>query len=538
MNKVLIIDDDKELCALIKRSVLSEDIEADFCNTGKEGLQKLKEREYQLVILDVMMPGMDGFETLEEIRKESSLPILMFTSKNDSASKVRGLRAGADDYLTKPFDMDELIARIVSLIRRYTRFNQQDGISQQLEFDGLKIDIENRSVTTENGTFELPPKEFDLLLYCAKNQGKILTKQQIYEEVWREEYFYDDSNIMAIISRLRKKLEVNPGSPKYIQTIKGIGYRFNKEVSFSMEAVIFLSIIIALFSILVSCFAIRRVKKQIAEITDALIDVKNGNGNRRILSATNELVAPLAYEINEIVVSYESRLSTVRQTEETNRQLMTSLSHDVRTPLTTLIGYLDAAHKGIVTGKDRDDYIETARRKAHDLKEYIDVLFDWFKLNSNEFAMDINIVEAAELTRNILIDWIPIFEDKQIDYNIDIPEQPFRVKLDTDGYMRILNNLIQNVISHSHADKIEIILSKQEKNMQIRLADNGIGIEKEDLKHIFERLYKCDKGRSEKGSGLGLSIAHQLVEKMNGTITANSTQGTGTEFTLLFPLAN
>ncbi|MEL0865882.1 response regulator transcription factor, partial [Clostridioides difficile] len=119
-------------------------------------------------------------ETLEEIRKESSLPILMFTSKNDSASKVRGLRAGADDYLTKPFDMDELIARIVSLIRRYTRFNQQDGISQQLEFDGLKIDIENRSVTTENGTFELPPKEFDLLLYCAKNQGKILTKQQIY----------------------------------------------------------------------------------------------------------------------------------------------------------------------------------------------------------------------------------------------------------------------------------------------------------------------------------------------------------------------
>ena len=230
MNKVLIIDDDKELCVLIKRSVLSEDIEADFCNTGKEGLQKLKEKEYQLVILDVMMPGMDGFETLEEIRKENSLPILMFTSKNDSASKVRGLRAGADDYLTKPFDMDELIARVISLIRRYTRFNQTDGMTQQLEFDGLKIDIENRSVTTENGTFELPPKEFDLLLYCAKNQGKILTKQQIYEEVWREEYFYDDSNIMAIISRLRKKLEVNPGSPKYIQTIKGIGYRFNKEV--------------------------------------------------------------------------------------------------------------------------------------------------------------------------------------------------------------------------------------------------------------------------------------------------------------------
>ena len=303
-----------------------------------------------------------------------------------------------------------------------------------------------------------------------------------------------------------------------------------------MEIIVFLSIVIAVVAVLTSIVLVRRVKKQIAEMTDALVDVKNGNGNRRILSATNELIAPLAYEINEIVVSYESRLSIVRQAEETNRQLMTSLSHDVRTPLTTLIGYLDAAHKGLVTGKDRDDYIEIARRKAHDLKEYIDVLFDWFKLNSNEFALEIHPIEAAELTRNILIDWIPIFEDKQVDYDIDILEQPVRVRLDTDSYMRIINNLIQNVIAHSHADKIKISLSKQGNNLRLLLADNGVGIEKEDLKHIFERLYKCDKGRSEKGSGLGLSIVHQLVEKMGGNITVESLLGKGTEFMLLFPL--
>ena len=303
-----------------------------------------------------------------------------------------------------------------------------------------------------------------------------------------------------------------------------------------MEIIVFLSIVIAVVAVLTSIVLVRRVKKQIAEMTDVLADVKNGNGNRRILSAANELTAPLAYEINEIVVDYESRLSIVRQTEETNRQLMTSLSHDVRTPLTTLIGYLDAAHKGLATGKDREDYIETARRKAHDLKEYIDVLFDWFKLNSDEFALEIQSVEAAELTRNILIDWIPIFEDKQVDYEIDIPEQPVRVRLDMDSYMRIINNLIQNVIAHSHADKIKIVLSKQGNHMELLLADNGVGIEKEDLKHIFERLYKCDKGRSEKGSGLGLSIVHQLVEKMDGSITVKSVPGKGTEFMLLFPL--
>lgn len=305
-----------------------------------------------------------------------------------------------------------------------------------------------------------------------------------------------------------------------------------------MELVVVVAIGAAAISILYSCLIIRRVKKQISEMTETLTDVKNGNGNRRILFAANELVAPLAYEINDIVMSYENRLSIFRQTEETNRQLMTSLSHDVRTPLTTLIGYLDAAHKGIVSGKDRDDYIEIARRKAHGLKEYIDVLFDWFKLNSNEFAIELQTVETAELTRDILIDWIPIFEDKQIEYSIDIPEQPFRIRLDTDGYMRILNNLIQNVVVHSHAGKIEIALSKRNNLMKIIVADNGIGIEKEDLKHIFERLYKCDRGPSEKGSGLGLSIVHQLVEKMNGTISVKSTQGNGTTFTLLFPLVS
>lgn len=304
------------------------------------------------------------------------------------------------------------------------------------------------------------------------------------------------------------------------------------------EIVTVIALIIAFVSAIWAVFIVQRVKKQILEMSDALGDVKSGNGNRRILSEAHELVAPLAYGINDIILSYENRLSAYHQTEETNKQLMTSLSHDVRTPLTTLIGYLDAAHKGIVDGKERDDYIETARRKAHDLKEYIDVLFDWFKLGSNEFAMDIKDVDLTELTRSILIDWIPIFEDTQIDFTIDIPEQPFRVQIDPDGYMRILNNLIQNVISHSHADKIGIALSGQGRNIKILLSDNGVGIDKEDLKHIFERLYKCDKGRSEKGSGLGLSIVLQLVEKLNGRITADSVPGNGTVFTLLFPLTD
>lgn len=305
-----------------------------------------------------------------------------------------------------------------------------------------------------------------------------------------------------------------------------------------MELVVILSIVMAAVSVAAAFIIIGRVKKQIMKMEEVLRDVKEGNGNRRILAASRELTAPLAYQINEIIVSYEDRIVSLRQEEETNKQLMTSLSHDVRTPLTTLIGYLDAVHRGVVTGKEREEYMETARRKAHDLKAYIDVLFDWFKLNSNEFNLKMNVVEAAELTRNILIDWIPIFEDNQMEYIIDIPQQPFFVKVDVDGYMRVFNNLISNVISHAHADKIEITLAKQDRKVKILVLDNGTGIEKEDLKHIFERLYKCDKSRSEKGSGLGLSIVYQLVKKMNGEVTAESEPGKGTVFILMFPLAD
>lgn len=230
MNRILLVDDDRDLCALLARSVEQEGLAADCCYSGREVPERLAGAAYQLVVLDVMMPGADGFETMAAIRAESSVPILMLTAKNDHLSKVRGLRAGADDYMTKPFDLEELLARIHSLIRRYTRLNPCRAEGALLRYRGLTIDPDTRTITTDRGTFDLPPKEFDLLLCCARHQGKILTKAQIYEAVWGEPYVYDDGNIMAVISRLRKKLEDDPAHPRYLQTVKGLGYRFSKDV--------------------------------------------------------------------------------------------------------------------------------------------------------------------------------------------------------------------------------------------------------------------------------------------------------------------
>lgn len=230
MERILLVDDDRDLSALLARSAAGENLAADCCASGREALARLEQGDYQLVVLDVMMPGMDGFETMARIRAQSGVPILMLTARGDAESKVRGLRAGADDYLTKPFAMEELLARMQSLIRRYTRLNRQGEGASRLEYQGLTVDLDARTLTTEQGTFAPPPKEFDLLLYCARHQGKILTKAQIYEAVWGEPYVYDDGNIMAVISRLRKKLEKDPAHPRYLQTVKGVGYRFNKDV--------------------------------------------------------------------------------------------------------------------------------------------------------------------------------------------------------------------------------------------------------------------------------------------------------------------
>lgn len=234
MNRILIIDDDKELCALMKKCIEQENMSAMIAHDGIEGLTLIDENNndssLSLIILDVMMQGMDGFQVLKKIREISNIPVLMLTAKSDEEDKVFGLRIGADDYLTKPFSINELMARVNSLVRRYKTLNSafvED--TNRIMLRDMTIDKENRSVSVHAVPVELTSTEFDLLLFLASNKGRIFTKKQIYTQVWEDEYAFDDSNIMSFISKLRKKIEPDPDKPFYIQTVRGVGYRFNKE---------------------------------------------------------------------------------------------------------------------------------------------------------------------------------------------------------------------------------------------------------------------------------------------------------------------
>ncbi len=230
-QKILIIDDDVDLCRLLRHHLEQEGYDVCTCHDGVMGLHELQSAEYQLVVLDIMLPMINGYEVLERIRKKSFIPVLILTAKDSEGDKVSGLRMGADDYLTKPFANSEFLARVSSLLRRYTIFNTADGSPEIITVGGMSIDKAGREVRKDGMLLELTAKEFDLLLHFAENPGKVYTKRQIYQAVWKDAYAYDDNNIMVHIRRLRKKIEDHPEHPKYILTIWGVGYKLGGETT-------------------------------------------------------------------------------------------------------------------------------------------------------------------------------------------------------------------------------------------------------------------------------------------------------------------
>ena len=230
MTKILIVEDEKPISKLIEMSLTSAGYACTCVYDGMAAADLLEEHRYDLVLLDIMLPGASGYELMDYIRP-MDIPVIFLTAKTSVADRVKGLRLGADDYLTKPFSINELMARVNSLIRRYTTLNPVTGNeAATMLLKDMVIDKVNRTVTLQNLPVELTGKEFDLLVFLASNKGRVFTKKQIYTQVWAEEYAFDDSNIMSFISKLRKKIEPNPEQPFYIQTVRGVGYRFNKEV--------------------------------------------------------------------------------------------------------------------------------------------------------------------------------------------------------------------------------------------------------------------------------------------------------------------
>jgi len=306
-----------------------------------------------------------------------------------------------------------------------------------------------------------------------------------------------------------------------------------------MEINLYLLLALLIALLVIGCLVAKlyRVRGQLSLIKDALADIKEGNLNRRVLARESDLTKQICYDINDIAMSSQSRLIQQKQSEQSYKRLMASLSHDVKTPLASLVGYLEALESKMVTGTEQEEYIRVAAEKAYHLKDFVTALFEWVKLDAGEQIFHFELCDLNELSRSILTDWVPLLESHNLAYEIEIPETEYTTRVDATAYTRILNNLLQNVLRHSDAKRVSLTVTETEQQATVRVGDDGKGISASDLPHIFERMYQCDSSRSARGNGLGLSIAKELVAVHNGSITAASVPGAGTTFTIILPKA-
>ena len=226
-NKILVVDDEKSIADIIKFNLEKEGYYVDTAYDGEEGMTKVEKYKPDLVILDVMMPKKDGFEVLKEIRMNSNIPVLMLTAKEEEFDKVLGLELGADDYITKPFSMRELVARVKSNLRRvdYEKLPDSNLIINSNE---LSIDLVKYEVKKSGNIVELTLREFELLKFLASSAEQVFSREQLLEEVWGYEYFGDIRTVDVTVRRLREKIEDDSGDFKYILTKRGVGYYFGR----------------------------------------------------------------------------------------------------------------------------------------------------------------------------------------------------------------------------------------------------------------------------------------------------------------------
>ena len=302
-----------------------------------------------------------------------------------------------------------------------------------------------------------------------------------------------------------------------------------------INAYLLASVILAFAVIIYLLSILRRVHAQLSCIQEVLEDIKKGNLNRRILTTENDMTKQICYDINEIVVGSQKQRIRQEQSEHAYKRLMRSLSHDVKTPLASLIGYLEAIEYRIVTGTEKDEYIHIAYEKTQHLKHFVAELFEWVTLASGEQVFHFELLDVNELSRVIAADWIPVLENSRIAFEFEIPETEYLMRIDATAYTRILNNLLQNIITHSGGDRMTLRISEDAHYAKMVITDNGKGIPPDDLLHIFERMYRCDRSRTAKGSGLGLAITKELVEAHKGTITVSSIPEAETAFTVQLP---
>lgn len=602
--KILVVDDDKEIVELLSIYLKNEGYEPIAAYSGKEAITKLTTTpDIALMILDIMMPNMSGIEVIKEVRKDSDIPIIIVSAKTGDMDKIQGLITGADDYVSKPFNPLEVMARVRSLLRRSQK-QVKDDEPDILEVGPLVINRDSHEVKTIDGkAIQLTALEFGILYLLASHPNRVFSADEIFERVWKQESIISAKTVMVHVSHLRDKIQKATGGEDVIQTVWGVGYKVEAQlmkkervkltgaekselfaegiVTIVLLLLLNLSIIILIhlailqdeslvngiyflkktmtfaggyhlwswqntFIILMGVGDIvvlywrlirRYHQMQLRHVILELHYIASGHFDHRINFRVRPDLQRVVDSINSLVDSTVHSINEERAIEQSKDELITNVSHDIRTPLTSIIGYLGLLKSGVASPEDQQKYVDIAYTKAEQMKSLANDLFEYTTLKSTK--LNLTSLHIYSMLEQVAAGFELEAEKKGIEIKIEARPKDLTIRADAEKLVRVYNNLISNALKYGiGATQIKLVANLVNKReVELRVENNGEPIPKKSLKKIFDRFYRVETSRNTKtgGTGLGLSITEGVVDLHHGTIRCESDKN-WTSFIIRLPL--
>jgi DNA-binding response OmpR family regulator/signal transduction histidine kinase len=586
-SRILVVDDEPPIVELVSGYLRREGWQVVAASDGPEALAAARTHAPDVVILDVMLPGIDGIEVCRQLRTFSDAYVLILTARGEEIDRIMGLTVGADDYLVKPFSPREVVARVKALLRRPRAAAARSSGALP---DGLEVDEGRRDVRLDGEPVDLTALEFNLLALLAREPGIVVARQAVLDMLWGPEFVGDDHLVDVHIANLRRKLGDDPAAPRFIETVRGVGYRLREARRRAQVAprpapgrvprgdrrrpghrralgaagrpgvlrrgdgspagrpdgrgdgrgdargVHRRGLPGAARGLdhggrhgaVVSIAVAARITRPISRLAGAARRIADGHYAERVAADEPGELGTLAASFNEMAGSLEA-------TERRRLQLVGDVAHELRTPLTTLEGYLEGLEDGVVAPTPQTWHLlraETAR-----LTRLVDDLAELWRAEARELSLKVDAVDTAEVAREVGLRFEPQARARAI--SIAIPDGPVIALADRDRLAQILSNFMSNALRHApDGSTITIAAAHVGARVDVAVADEGSGLTAEQLESVFERFYRVDTARTRAagGAGIGLAIVRALAGAMGGWAWAESAgPGRGATFHLELP---
>ena len=526
---ILLVEDDKNIREMVYDFLISENYSVKTAIDGNTAIEIFKNYSFDIILLDLMLPKSSGFEVLKYIRSVSVVPVIITTAKDSDTDKMLGLNLGADDYITKPFSIVELLARIKANIRRATVYsssrNSQDMV---IQYKDLIINISKYVVSKSGIALNLTHTEFEIVKLLATNQGRAFSKEQLYNAIWKEPYYGNENVLNTHINRLRNKLSDGMEKNNYIKTL----WLQNGGRIMELFLVVISIVLFALY--LKERNKSKKMESDYKYINSRLRDITNDDEINYILVPSDiSIVKETAVDINKLLEKFYSRQINYNRSEKAILQIFTNISHDLRTPITVLKGYIEMLYlqsqKEELSSSMRAT-VEKMQTNSNELVNSINNLFNMAKIQSGDMILNLQKSNLTQLCHEIILEFYDLLDKENFNVEVNIEDRPIYANVDTEALQRILKNLIDNAIKYGSDGRfLGISLYEKEKHVFIDIEDKGSGISETEKEHIFTRAYTADR---KKGNGLGLAISQGLANSMGGSIYVNSRPNVKKVFTL------